>query len=70
MVIVIVVLFFCVKSDENKKALFLKSYFCCLNIYVYNQQNPKIERKNKKSNVGRNFEQNDDYWQNDGVMLE
>ena len=48
MVIVIVVLFFCVKCDENKKALFLKFYFCCLNIYSYNQQNPKIERKTKK----------------------
>ena len=48
MVIVIVVLFFCVKCDENKKALFLKFYFCCLNICSYNQQNPKIERKTKK----------------------
>ena len=70
MVIVIVVLFFCVKCDENKKALFLKSYFCCLNIYGYNQQNPKIERKNKKRNVGRNVEKNVDYWQNDGIMHE
>ena len=70
MVIVIVVLFFCVKCDENKKALFLKSYLCCLNIYGYNQQNPKIERKNKKRNVGRNFGKNDDYWQNDGIMHE
>ena len=61
---------FCVKCDENKRALFLKSYFYCLNIYSYNQQNPKIERKNKKRNVGRNFEKNDDYWQNDVMMDE
>ena len=65
MVIVIAVLFFCVKCDENKKALFLKPYFFCLNIYGYNQQNPEIERKNKKRNVGRNFGKNGDYLQND-----
>ena len=40
----------------KQKGTFLKSYFCCLNIYGYNQQNSKIERKNKKRNVGRNFE--------------
>ena len=67
--IVIVVLFFHVKCDENKKALFLKSYFFCLNIYGYNHQNPKIERKNKKRNVGRNFEKNDDYWHFDGKIF-
>ena len=68
--IVIVLSFFCVKYDENKKTLFLRSYFCCLNIYGYNQQNPKIERKNKKRNVGRNVEKKDDYWQNNGIMRE
>ena len=56
---------FCVKCDENKKALFLKAYLCCLNIYGYNQQNPKIERKTKKRNVGRNFEKKGDCLQND-----
>ena len=70
MVIVIMVLFFCVKCDESKKAPFLKSYFCCLNIYGYNQHNPKIERKNKKRILVEILKKNGDYWQNDGIMRE
>ena len=49
MVTVNVVLLFCVKCDEKKKALFLKSSFCCLNIYIVTiNKSPKLKEKTKK----------------------
>ena len=60
MVIVIVVLFFCVKCNENKKALFL--VLLLLFEYIWLQSTkPQNWKKKLKKNVGRNFGKNDDY---------
>ena len=63
------------KCGENKKALFLKSYFWSFSSWDNNEQKPKIKRKNRKRNVGRNFEKTTifciitEYWHYCGFLV-